>query len=47
VVKRLQLDWYGHGIRHDSLSKTILQGTVNGYRKRGGERTIWANNIKE
>ena len=27
TVKRLKLAWFGHVTRHDSLSKTILQGT--------------------
>jgi hypothetical protein len=38
VIKRRKLAWYGHLTRHDSLSKTILQGTVNGSRRRGGQR---------
>jgi hypothetical protein len=47
VIKRRKLAWYGHVTRHDSLSKTILQGTVNGSRKRGGQRKTWIDNIKE
>jgi hypothetical protein len=27
--------------------KTILQGAVNGSRKRGGQRKAWIDNIKE
>ena len=27
TVKRRKLAWFGHVTRHDSLSKTILQGT--------------------
>ena len=34
VVKRRKLQLYGHITRHDSLAKTILQGTVEGGRKR-------------
>jgi hypothetical protein len=47
VVKRRKLAWYGHVTRHDSLSKTILQETVNGSRKRGGQRKTWIDNIKK
>ncbi|KAL8610882.1 hypothetical protein ACOMHN_056737 [Nucella lapillus] len=35
VVKRRKLTWFGHVNRHDSLAKTILQGTVEGGRRRG------------
>ena len=28
TVKRRKLAWFGHVTRHDSLSKTILQGTL-------------------
>ena len=29
-IRRRKLKWYGHTIRHDNLSKTILQGMVEG-----------------
>ena len=47
TVKRRKLKWFGHVCRHDSLSKTILQGTVAGGRKRGRPRKSWLDNIKE
>ena len=47
AVKRRKLQWYGHITRHDSLAKTILQGTVEGGRKRGKPRKSWLSNIKE
>jgi hypothetical protein len=47
VVKRRKLAWYGHVTRYDSLSKTILQGIVNGCHRRAGQRKIWIYNIKE
>ena len=47
TVKRRKLKWYGHVTRSSGLSKTILQGTVQGRRKRGRQRKRWTDNIKE
>ena len=47
TVKRWKLAWFGHVPRHDSLSKTILQGTLEGGRRRGRQRKCWMDNIKE
>lgn len=47
TVKHRKITWYGHVIRHDSLSKTILQGTVEGSRRRGRQKKAWMDNIKE
>jgi hypothetical protein len=48
VVKHCKLAWFGHVNRHDSLSKTILQGTVQGARRQGGQRkNWWSDNIKQ
>ncbi|GFS04037.1 endonuclease-reverse transcriptase [Elysia marginata] len=47
TVKRRKLAWFGHVTRHDSLSKTILQGTVKGKRRRGRQKKAWCDNIKE
>ena len=33
--------------RSSGLAKTILQGTVNGKRKRGRQKKRWEDNIKE
>ena len=38
IVKKRKLRWYGHVMRSTGLSKTILQGTVEGTRRRGGQR---------
>ena len=47
-VKERKLRWYGHIIRDDySMSKILLQGTVNGTRKRGCSRLKWSDNIYE
>ena len=46
-VKKRKLEWYGHVTRSNGLSKTILQGTVQGKRRRGRQRKKWADNIFE
>ena len=46
TVKRRKLSWYAHLTRHDSLAKTILQGTVQGGRRRGRQRKSWLDNVK-
>ena len=46
-VKRRKLMWYGHVTRSSGLAKTILQGTVQGGRRRGRQRKRWEDNIKE
>ena len=38
TVKRWKLKWYGHVTRSTGLAKAILQGTVQGKRKRGRQR---------
>ena len=35
TVKRRKLKWYGHVTQSSRLTKTILQGTVQGGRRRG------------
>ena len=47
TVKKRKLRWYGHTTRASGLSKIILQGTVRGGRKRGGQRKKWTDNISE
>ena len=47
TVKRQKLAWFGHVTRHDNLSKTILQGTMEGGRGRGRQRKCWMDNIKK
>ena len=46
-VKRGKLKWYGHVTLSSGLAKTILQGTVQGWRQRGRQRKRWEDNIKE
>ena len=47
VVKRCKLQWYGHVSHSSGLAKTILQGTVKGGRRQGGQRKRWEDNIRE
>ena len=47
IVKRRKLLWYGHVSRTLGLAKTILQGTVKGGRRQGGQRKRWEDNIRE
>ena len=47
IVKRRKLLWYGHVSRSSGLAKTILQGTVKGGRRQGGQRKRWEDNIRE
>ena len=35
TVVRQKLAWFGHVTRHDSLSKSTLQGTLEDGRRRG------------
>ena len=46
-VKRRKLKWYGHITRSSGLAKTILQGTVQGGRRRSRQRKRWEDNINE
>ena len=47
TVKRRKLTLFRHVTRHNSLSKTILQGTLEDVRRRGRQRKCWMDNIKE
>ena len=47
TVKKRKLKWYGHVTRSNGLAKTILQGTVQGGRRRGRQKKRWENDISE
>ena len=47
TAKKRKLRWFGHVVRSAGLSKTVLQGTVNGGRKRGRQKKRWEDNIKK
>ena len=46
VVKRCKQQWYGHVSHSSGLAKTILQSTVKGGRRQGGQRNKWEDNIR-
>ena len=47
TVKKCKLKWFGCVSRSSGLAKTILQGTVQGGRRRGRQKKRWENNIAE
>ena len=47
TVKKPKLKWFGYVSRSSGLAKTILQGTVQGGRRRGRQNKRWENNITE
>ena len=47
TVKRRKFAWFGHVTSQDSLSKTILQGTLEGGRRHVRQRKCWIEHIKE
>ncbi|GFS17511.1 endonuclease-reverse transcriptase [Elysia marginata] len=38
IIRQRKLKWYGHTACSSGLAKTIMQGTVNGVRRRGRQR---------
>ena len=47
IVKRSNLQWYGHVSCSSGLAKTILQGTVKRGKGQGRQRNKWEENIRE
>ena len=47
IIKRCKLQWYGHISHSSGLAKNILQVTVKGGRRQGGQRKRWVDNIRE
>jgi len=41
-----KMSWFGHIIRSTGLANTIMQGMVDGRRRRGRPRISWLDNIK-
>ena len=46
MVKKRKLRWYSHISRSSGMTKTILQGTVKGEKRRGRQKKRWDDNIK-
>ena len=47
TLKKRKQAWFRHATYHDSLSKTILQGTLEGGQCCGPQRKCWMDNTKE
>ena len=47
TVKRRKLAWFWHVTRQDSQPQNILQGTLEGRRRRGRQRKCWMDHIEE
>ena len=46
LMLKLKLQYFGHLIqRVDSLEKTLMQGTIGGRRRRGGQSMRWLDGI--
>ena len=45
--KRHNMKWYGHVTRTSELAKAILQGIVQGRRRRDRQRKRWEDNTKD
>ena len=44
---RRKRNWIGHVLRGDSLLKEIIEGTVNGKRKRGRKKIKMLDDLKK
>ena len=44
---KLKLQYFGHLIRTDSLEKTLMLGKIEGRRRRGLQRMIWLDGIRD
>ena len=47
IVKKRKLRCHGHKTRSTELAKMILQGTVQGGRRRGRQKKRWEDNVTE
>ena len=47
LAKKRKLRWFGQVSSSSGLAKTILRTTVKGTRKRGRQKKLWEDNIKE
>ena len=48
LMLKLKLQYFGHLMRRaDSLEKTVMQGKIEGRRRRGGQRMRWLDGITD
>ena len=47
IVRRRNLQWYGHVSRSSDMAQIILQCTVKGGRRQGRKKKRWEDNIRE
>ena len=45
--RKRKLRWFWHKARSTGLAKMILQGTVQGERRRGRQKKRWEDNVME
>jgi len=47
MVKTRKLKYFGHISRHASLESDIMLGTMPGFRRQGGQRKQWIDDLTE
>ena len=47
TVRKRKLGWHGHLLRSTGLAQMILQGMVQGGRRKGRQKNRWEDNISE
>ncbi|KAH3802386.1 hypothetical protein DPMN_156062 [Dreissena polymorpha] len=45
ICAKVQLDGFGHVTRHESLCKTVRQGTLERGRRPGRQKKSWMDNV--
>ena len=46
-IKQQKLRYFGHLKRHDSLQRNVMEGMVEGKRRRGRPKRTWEDDIEE
>ena len=47
LMLKLKLQYFGHLRRNDSFEKTLMQGKIDGGRRRGRQRKRWLDGITD
>ena len=47
TIKTRKVTYFGHILRHNSFQKILLEGTIEGKKKRGKPRKDWMDNIED